>query len=154
MDSRKQNISKNEVPPSASIINEDDKNISSPEEQPSKVKKYDVVIVGAGLGGLTTAVEATKAGKSVLIIECRQEQYVAIRPQLIFLFNQTVSYLKSLRPDELIEPSDINLLKRLAGLEHCSIKDIQRYLLRRIDWNYCTIRYESEVSSVNLDEGI
>lgn len=33
------------------------------------MKKYDVVVIGAGAGGLTTAITAKGFGKSVLLIE-------------------------------------------------------------------------------------
>lgn len=37
------------------------------------MKKYDIIIVGAGMAGLTAAIYAVRAGKSVLILEERVE---------------------------------------------------------------------------------
>lgn len=37
------------------------------------MKKYDIVIVGAGIAGLTAAIYAVRAGKSVLVLEERVE---------------------------------------------------------------------------------
>jgi 2-polyprenyl-6-methoxyphenol hydroxylase-like FAD-dependent oxidoreductase len=123
-------------------------------ESAREVKKYDAVIVGAGLAGLTTAVEASRAGKAVLVIESRQERYAAIRPQIIYLHSTTLDYLISLNEGKAnLDSADANLLNRLDEVGHFSIKDIQRYLLRCIDRRYCTIRYESVVAEINLDEG-
>jgi phytoene desaturase len=38
-------------------------------ERESKEERYDVVVVGAGIGGLTSAALLAKAGKSVLVVE-------------------------------------------------------------------------------------
>ncbi len=151
MDPRKQ--VETQVSSTAFIKNNCDKISSASLEPQSEFKKYDVVIVGAGLGGLTAAYEAAKACKTVLVIESRPEQYAAIRPQLIFLDPQNMQYLRSLPcPDDNITADKI-LLPPLNNPGHVSIKDIQHYLLRRIDRKYCTFRYESMVSEINLNEG-
>lgn len=119
-----------------------------------ELKKYDAVIVGAGLAGLTAAVEASRAGKTVLVIESRQERYAAIRPQIIYLHSMTLDYLIKLNENKAnLDSADAKLLNRLDEIGHFSIKDIQRYLLRCIDRRYCAIRYESVVAGINLDEG-
>ncbi len=123
-------------------------------EPHADVKKYDVVIVGAGLGGLTATYEAAKAGKTVLVIESRHVRYAAIRPQLIFLDPQNMQYLRTLpKPSDDNKTADKILFPTLNTPGHFSIKNIQRFLLSRIDRKYCTFRYESVVSEINLNEG-
>lgn len=41
--------------------------------------KYDVIIIGSGLGGLACAHILSKAGKSVLVLEKRHNREVAFR---------------------------------------------------------------------------
>jgi hypothetical protein len=110
-------------------------------------KKYDVVIVGAGLGGLTAAVEASLAGKTVLVIESRQERYSAIRPQLIYLQDGIIDYLATLnkRSKDKITAQDLLMFSSSSMLEHVGIKDIQRFLKRKSDNELCSFQYESKV---------
>ncbi|MFP6737965.1 MAG: FAD-dependent oxidoreductase, partial [Planctomycetota bacterium] len=42
------------------------------EEGPLRVKKYDVVIIGAGHNGLVAACYLAKAGRKVLVLESRE----------------------------------------------------------------------------------
>lgn len=118
-------------------------------------KKYDVVIVGAGIAGLTAAVEASLAGKTVLLIESREERVAAIRPQLIYLQLENTAYLGSLnaRSSNAITAQDILLFEDNPLIEHYGIKDIQRFLKRKIDNKFCSFKYESKVAEIDLDQG-
>lgn len=128
------------------------------EETHAEIKEYDAVIVGAGLAGLTTAVELSKAGKSILLIEYRDEKNSAIRPQLIWLTFHTVNnYLKDLynpyKSEKNKEDEEFFKKLKMHKAAHYGIKDIQRFLKRQIDPRFCTFLYESTVLAVHIEEG-
>lgn len=126
------------------------------QDEQHELKKYDVVIVGAGLGGLTAAVEASIAGKSVLVIESRQEKFSAIRPQLIFLKLEIKRYLlwQYVASGKDFEDKGPNIVGgNKFYSRHFSIKDIQHALLRMIG-DSCQFQYEAMVSEIDLDDGL
>jgi all-trans-retinol 13,14-reductase len=43
--------------------------IESYKKNPEIIQKYDVIVIGSGMGGLATAAFLSKQGKSVLILE-------------------------------------------------------------------------------------
>ena len=43
--------------------------IQSYKKQPQLSNKYDVIVIGSGIGSLTTATLLAKSGKKVLILE-------------------------------------------------------------------------------------
>lgn len=132
----------------------DSKDIHSAESlQSSQLKNYDVVIVGAGIGGLTAAVEATRVGKKVLIIEKRSKALTAIRPQLLFLYPEVVYYLNKLSHDSSDNQFIADMKKKTSnGSDHFSIKHIQRFLMHHINNDLCDFHYESQVSEINFAE--
>lgn len=119
--------------------------------------KEHTVIVGGGLAGLTAAVEASNAGKKVLVIESREELNSAIRPQFIFLNEDTIKYLRFLKGKKNTgaSPDDEQFIQKLQFLngEHFGIKDIQRFLKSRINPKFCTFLYDSKISEINIEKG-
>jgi monoamine oxidase len=57
----------------AALLGTDPAGAATPKHKPSaaKVRKVDVVVVGAGLSGLQAALDVVAAGKSVLVLEAR-----------------------------------------------------------------------------------
>lgn len=133
-------------------INDEDIH-SAVSQQSSQLKYYDVVIVGAGIGGLTAAVEATRVGKKVLIVERRSKELTAIRPQLIFISYIAANYLNKLS-DESDHNQFITEMKNKTkkGSDHFSIKHIQRFLMQYINNDFCDFHYEAQVSEINFAE--
>jgi flavin-dependent dehydrogenase len=127
--------------------------------QPS-IEEYDVVVSGAGPAGLALAYEAISQGKKTLILEAREEKYAAIRPQLVFLQNDTRDYLKELYLKAVEEGKpdleDKRFYEKLADpIEHVAIKDIQRFLTNRIkESKNSTFSYQSKIETVNMDKGL
>jgi len=76
------------------------------------VKKYDVVIMGAGHNGLVAATYLAKAGKSVLILEANNEIGGATQSVQAFPgFDARVSrysYLVALLPDKIVKDLNLN----------------------------------------------
>lgn len=65
------------------------------------VEKYDVVIIGAGLGGLTTAGYLAKQGKSVLVLE----PWMVSRPEAGLTPSCTISKCLRKYPSSGLTPS-------------------------------------------------
>jgi len=76
------------------------------------VKKYDVVIIGAGHNGLVAATYLAKAGKSVLILEANLEEGGATQSVRAFAnFDALISsysYLVALLPDKIIQDLELS----------------------------------------------
>lgn len=123
-------------------------------EQGNESKKYDAVIVGAGIAGLITAVEASRAGKNILVIEKRKEKLSAIRSQLVYIPYRDY-LIKLCGSDANMSVEDKKFIESIegGGRTFVALKDTQRYLKQRIDNRYCTFSYESIVSAVNLEKG-
>jgi flavin-dependent dehydrogenase len=65
------------------------------------MKKYDIVIIGAGPGGLMAAKTAAESGLSVLVVEKKRDPAVINRACL------QIFYLKWVCPDEYLEPVSV-----------------------------------------------
>lgn len=142
------------------------------EEKGLEQDIYDLVVVGGGLAGLAAAADASLAGKRVLVIESRKKIDSDLRPQLIYLEKGESEneeseneeseyascrylyslYARSFGSDDKLDEKFLNKLND-PRKEHFGIKDIQRYLKRRIDTRFCTFLYESTVSSIQVEEG-
>jgi menaquinone-9 beta-reductase len=71
---------------------------------------YDVIIVGGGLAGLVCAIELSRAGKSVLLIEKKEYPYHKVCGE--YVSNEVLPYLRSLGFDPLMYgASSINSLR-------------------------------------------
>ncbi len=118
------------------------------------------VVIGAGIGGLTTAIRVLSEKKKeiiheVTIIERLPENLSAIRPQLIMLHSQAREYLETLQPSELTKEDKQFLATFDDKREHVAIKDIQRYLTRRLAEQKngkCIFLYDSAVSEINTEK--
>lgn len=121
----------------------------------------DVVIVGAGPAGLTAALVISQAGKSVIVLEKREEKYAFIRPQLVHLeesSRETLAEIKLTNPSSLNKDekrNEKNFKEQLEDKdEHIAIKDIQRYLKRRIDETKNIVcKFEMTLEEVDIKEG-
>lgn len=126
------------------------------EKTDSDGKYYDVVISGMGPAGLATALEAVNAGKSVLIISNRPDEF--IRGQKIGVDKDATWYLYSYK-DEDNNPSSIET--KLFGMMEVgavSVKTIEKYLKSKLDNAIGEIagidyRFESQLSAIDLAEG-
>lgn len=114
---------------------------------------YDAIIIGAGLGGLTAAVEASHRRKKVLVVEFRDEEYSTLRPQIISVDSPRKKILERFQARGL-EPNfkDNKFIQNLQN-PHIAIKDIQRYLKRRCEETFCTFLYNHQVSIIKWDTG-
>lgn len=121
-------------------------------------KKYDVVISGMGTAGLSVAVEALHAGKSVLIVNIRPDDFV--RVQSVFITHPGRKYLiemmNSLAEMSAADKEFKELLEKSLGI---AIKEVERYIKRRLDEKpnpllQIDFLYESQLSEVDFDAGL
>ncbi len=115
-----------------------------------KIASYDDVIVGAGIAGLTAAIELSKKGKNVLVIEKRSKKHFALRPQLVLAREDIIEHASSFDQKNMSD-EDIYFVEYMTP--HIGIKDYQRFLLERINHQSCTIAFESKVTEINVKEG-
>ncbi|MBL29927.1 MAG: FAD-dependent oxidoreductase [Flavobacteriaceae bacterium] len=66
-----------------------------------KIKSFDVVIVGGGLAGLTSAIHLSKLKKQVLVIE--KQSYPKHKVCGEYISNEVIPYLNSLEIDPIME---------------------------------------------------
>lgn len=113
-----------------------------------------------GPGGLASAWEAAQAGRNVLIISNRADDFV--RVQRVLLTPENKEYLASMLRKEhagkqkQIDPLDIKFAKELVNNVTIAIKDIERYIRRRLDnlpGGRVSYQFESELSEINLKKG-
>ncbi len=76
----------------------------SPDMPPSPPERVDVVVIGAGMGGLTAAALLTKAGLSVCVLEmdARPGGYLAGFRRKSFTFDTAIHWLNQCGPDGFV----------------------------------------------------
>jgi len=118
----------------------------------SKIKNYDhydVIIIGAGIAGLTAATEAQQQGKSVLLIEKRDRNSYDLRPQQVVinqsdiskeLFDKLYSDNCDFKPSMISKGMTSSLAEKWdfrlngeSGGSVISIKNLQRLLLEEFE---------------------
>jgi len=98
-------------------------------------RQIDVIIIGGGLAGLTSAIHLSKAGKAVLLIEKNAYPHHKVCGE--YLSKEVVPYLQWLDADPyILNPVDISTLQvSTASGRSCNIKlplggiGISRYVL-------------------------
>jgi len=85
----------------------------------SKQESYDVVVIGAGLGGLSTAALLAKAGKSVLLLERhdRPGGYAHGFKRRGFHFDSGVHLVSGCGPEGYRHGSTIHKISRAVGID-------------------------------------
>lgn len=85
----------------------------------SKQEAYDVVVIGAGIGGLSVAALLAKAGKSVLLVERhdRPGGYAHGFKRRGFQFDSGVHLVSGCRPEGYRNGSTIHKISRAVGLD-------------------------------------
>ena len=118
-----------------------------------QVEPKNIVICGAGPGGLATAIEALNSKHKVTIIESRDKEETTLRPQLVMVTKETINFLeKNVKADDPIL-LQLELLKKVHG--HIAIKDIQSALIRKLEEEkLCTFLYNTHVSKVDMEKGV
>eukprot|EP01125_Pyxidicula_operculata_P021805 TRINITY_DN8659_c0_g1_i1.p1 TRINITY_DN8659_c0_g1~~TRINITY_DN8659_c0_g1_i1.p1 ORF type:complete len:685 (-),score=154.97 TRINITY_DN8659_c0_g1_i1:46-2070(-) len=86
-----------------------------------KGKNPNVLVIGAGPGGLTTAIECAMMGSSVLVLEKRDYM---IRNNILHLWPFTMDYLKRINAKTFYSKFGT------GGIDHIGTKQIQRLLLK------------------------
>jgi flavin-dependent dehydrogenase len=74
-----------------------------------EIHKYDVAVIGGGLGGLTLAIQQADAGRSVLLLEKRKYPFHKVCGEYISL--ESKGFLERLGLD--LDSMDLPLIKRL-----------------------------------------
>lgn len=129
--------------------------------------RYDYLIAGMGPVGLAAAFELSKKGKKVLIIEKREKESAALRPQMIVIDTkrkkQLMEMIGKINPmnNELsdnLNDDDIKFLDMLAGSVEIKLKAAQKFILNRIvNLNKVNqaveLSYETQLVSVELGKG-
>lgn len=123
------------------------------------IPHYDVVISGMSLAGMATAIEAMQAGRSVLIINNRDDHFTL--SQRIVLAEQPRKYLLGmLQTHEALQTEDAKFVHKLTHDVTLSLKNIQKYLYRRmhetaslVNATFC-VTLNSSIDEVFLDEGL
>jgi len=85
----------------------------------SKKEAYDVIVIGAGLGGLSTAALLSKAGKSVLLVERhdRPGGYAHSFKRQQFHFDSGVHLVSGCSLQGYRNGSTINKISRAVGID-------------------------------------
>lgn len=127
-------------------------------------EKNNIVIVGAGPAGLTAALDILRKDKTkkVTVIESRpktiedleQKDLTSIRTQLVKLDAANTKYLWSLLPASLTKEDKVFKTQLMDPKEHIAIKDIQRFLKRRLakEKNFTFID-NATVSDIDMKNG-
>jgi phytoene dehydrogenase-like protein len=94
--------------------------------QPSFKEYYDVIVIGAGIGGLTSAALLSKAGLSVCVLEKepRVGGYLAGFRRKHFIFDTAIHWLNQYGPDGIVDR-----LFKAIGSDHP--KAIEQQRIRR-----------------------
>lgn len=127
----------------------------------SRHDHFDVIISGIGPGGLATAFEALKSGKSVLIISDRPPGFLRVQNVLINCAYR--SYLRRMLSHHSIElksdhPEDQKFLTMLDGHLGLGIKDIERFIMRRLEAlnqnGNLKVLHECSLAHVDMKSGL
>ena len=96
-----------------------------PEKQDEIMKKYDVIVIGGGLGGLTAGAKLAKEGKKVLLIEQHTVPggYATTFRRKDFLVEAGLHEMDGLDPDDAKLP----ILKELGVLEHLDFVEVPEF---------------------------
>lgn len=125
-------------------------------------RQIDVIIIGGGLAGLTSAIHLSKAGKQVLLIEKNSYPHHKVCGE--YLSNEVIPYLKWLDADPgILKPVNISQLQVTTTLgRSCTLSlplggigisrfSLDNFLYEKACSNGCTILHDSVTEIIFSD---
>ncbi|STX51598.1 Uncharacterised protein [Legionella busanensis] len=132
----------------------------------STKKSFDELVVGMGPIGLAAAYNLARKGHTIVIIEQRSENDVAVRPQPVLIIPSVKKQLlEMIREGDELNDKDLKFINNLLVSSEVKISSIQKFILRRIkslnkyyedkgSLPPVTLYFNTKLKHLNLEAGI